>query len=37
MKQSRDHKYVSGRNEILGEIPSGAWKYKFVEEWRRPN
>jgi predicted DNA-binding transcriptional regulator YafY len=31
MKQSRDHKYVRGRIEILDEILRGSRKYTFVE------
>lgn len=31
MKQSRDHKYVRGRIEILDEILRGARKYTFVD------
>jgi predicted DNA-binding transcriptional regulator YafY len=31
MKQSRDHKYVRGRIEILDEILRGTRKYTFVE------
>jgi predicted DNA-binding transcriptional regulator YafY len=31
MKQSRDHKYVRGRIEILDEILRGARKYTFID------
>jgi len=37
MKQSRDHKYVRGRIEILDEILRGARKYTFVDLMEKLN
>jgi predicted DNA-binding transcriptional regulator YafY len=37
MKQSRDHKYVRGRIEILDEILRGARKYIFVDLMEKLN
>ena len=37
MKQSRDHKYVRGRIEILDEILRGARKYTFLDLMEKLN
>lgn len=37
MKQSRDHKYVRGRIEILDEILRGSRKYSFVDLMEKLN